>query len=596
MCGIAGLLDHRSTLDLEVRTTVVERLCQLQQHRGPDASGIWVAPNKHCVLGHRRLAVIDLDVRSNQPMISASGRYAVTFNGEIYNFQALKTQLTGLGVEFHTASDTEVLLAGFAHWGLGLFPRLDGMFALGIYDAQTDELVLARDRLGEKPLYVARVGSVVAFASEFKPLLTLPGLARDVSAASLFEFFALRYVADPHTLYEAISSVQPGTLRIIKPNGEESEQSYFAFDVVAEKALINEHDYLDALESELTQAIQTRLIADVPVGAFLSSGVDSSLICSIAAKGLGRELRCFSAGFVGGEENETVVARKIAENLGLPFEAYLVSHGDLLESVGDFGKVLDEPNGDRSCVPMYFLASLIRKNVTVAISGDGGDELFGGYGRYAAFRSKLNPRRSNLDSVMSYFSTGLPVFPLDALRTALPEQESIFHERFAARFITAFARQELDDIERLRLIDLHSYLPGAVLAKVDRMSMRHALEVRTPFFSPAILRLSERLPMSLCSEGGLLKVALRKLLARHLPPNLIRSDKQGFGMPASFFRAHADVFSRLASSADEALAEWAPFRDRPKSLATLRAASRHNINSYWAWIMLGQWSTSLPTD
>jgi asparagine synthase (glutamine-hydrolysing) len=236
----------------------------------------------------------------------------------------------------------------------------------------------------------------------------------------------------------------------------------------------------------------------------------------------------------------------------------------------------------------------VREQVTVAVSGDGGDELFGGYGRYMSMRSRLAANMPVLDAIASYFAEGLPMFTHDTLQQALPGQEKGFRRRVISRFASAFARRDLDTIERLRLVDLHTYLPGAVLAKVDRMSMRHSLEVRTPFFHPDILKLSAGLPFAFCTNGKLLKLALRRLLARYLPEQLIRPVKQGFGMPASFFQTHAKTFSSLADEADSALAEWPALRDRPHAFATLKEGVRSNINSYWAWIALGQWTTSLP--
>jgi asparagine synthase (glutamine-hydrolysing) len=527
-------------------------------------------------------------------MVSSSGRYVVVFNGEIYNYRALREELHRCGVEFKTESDTEVILEAYGKWGNKVFQRFDGMFAMAIYDNVTAEMVLARDRIGEKPLYVAKSERLVAFSSELKPLLSVPGLSNDVSEAGLYEYLALRYVTAPHTIFEAITSVQPGTYQIFRQDGTWSEYSYYAYDLPSDRPPVVEAEYLDALEEALTAAVRTRLVADVPVGAFLSSGVDSSLVCGIAALGLGSDIRCFCAGFAGSSDNETDTARLIAETYGLPFEEYQVSEQDILHTASDFGAVIDEPNGDRSCVPTYLLSRLVSGRVTVAVSGDGGDELFGGYGRYAALRYQLGDEGTPLDAVSAYFAKGLPVFNPEALDKAFPGQWRKFRQRVASRFTSAFARNELDNIERMRLIDMHSYLPGAVLAKVDRMSMRHSLEVRTPFFSPDILRLSMRLPMSLCADGQLLKLALRKLLARYLPEDLIRPVKQGFGMPASFFKTHAKAFSRLASEADEALAEWPVLQDRPEAFDILRQASRENINSYWAWIVLGQWTRRLP--
>lgn len=594
MCGIAGLFDFKNVYLPQRRLEIVTKYCAMQAHRGPDANGLWASANKTCVLGHARLSIIDLDPRSNQPMADASGRYVLTFNGEIYNFLALKRTLVSLGLVFRTSSDTEVLIEGYAYWGASLFSRLDGMFAIAIYDTLTSSLTLARDRLGEKPLYIAKLSGALTFSSELKPLLSTPGFTPSVSDASLFEFFALRYVSDPNTIFSDITSVQPGTLVTVLADGTRMEKSYFAFDLpeLEKRNVRNEKDYITAVDAALTESISTRLVADVPVGAFLSSGIDSSLVCAIAAKKLGSQVKCFSAGFVGGEKNETDAASVIANYLGLPFESYLVSPDDMLKTASQFGQILDEPNGDRSCVPMYFLSRLVKSQVTVAISGDGGDELFGGYGRYVPWPNRQG--LSDIDAVCRYFSQRLPMFPDALLDTAMPEGRNEFRRRFATRFMTAFARSDLQDIERMRLIDMHSYLPGAVLAKVDRMSMKHSLEVRTPFFSPTLLRLSAQLPASLSTDGKQFKVALRRLVAQYLPPTSIYPGKLGFGMPESFFKSHAAIFDGLARRADASLAAWTPFRDRPAMFLQLKKAARHNINSYWAWIVLGQWTESLP--
>jgi len=595
MCGVAGLVEFKSTFGKERVNHIVSGMCELLQHRGPDANGIWASDNGECTLGHTRLAIIDLDKRSNQPMRDASNRYVVAFNGEIYNFQLLKKLLKDKGINFHTNSDTEVLIEGFSQWGPKLFNLLDGMFALVIYDTLHKTVYLARDRMGEKPLYIACLQDGFAFCSELKPLLTIPDFSPTVSSSSLFEFFSLRYVLDPNTIFEQIICVQPGTYTVVSSDGQRSERNYYSYDIQdsASRETQNMGEFVDELDSALSCAVQTRLVADVPVGAFLSSGIDSSLVCAIAAKKLHSKVRCFSAGFVGGKDNETPAAQAIAQHLGLPFEEYLVSADDLIQTASHFGGILDEPNGDRSCVPTYFLSRLIKSQVTVAVSGDGGDELFGGYGRYGPLNQNIkNPR----NSINQYFSERLPVFPMASLQKNLPEQYHQFNRRVCSRFVSAFARDDLADIEKMRLLDAYSYLPGAVLAKVDRMSMRHSLEVRTPFFSPEVLNLSRKLPLSLCTDGKLLKVALREVLHRYLPQQHIRPVKQGFGMPGSFFSNYSKLFNNLANQADEVLSQWLPVENTPNVFEQLRIAARDNINSYWAWIVLGQWVVSLPSS
>ncbi len=593
MCGIAGIFDPRNKFSLELKQETVSRFCKMQNHRGPDATGLW--KSKNCTLGHTRLSIIDLDSRSNQPMLDQCKRFVLSFNGEIYNFPTIKQTLENSGVTFRTHSDTEVLLEGFIQWGEDVFAKLDGMFACAIYDTQLNKICLARDRMGEKPLYYTLQDNVLAFSSELKPLTSMPDISLVVSNASLFEFMALRYVADPNTIFSHIKSLQPGTLITLDGNLKITEKPYFSFDIEDAKtrSQYSLKSYEEMLDEALIASVKTRLVADVPVGAFLSSGVDSSLVCSIAAKKLNSEVKCFSAGFVAGKDNETGNAKKIADYLGLPFEEYLVSPDDMIKTAAGFGSLLDEPNGDRSCVPTYFLSRLIKTQVTVAVSGDGGDELFGGYGRYGPISKEGDLKDHEIDAVYRYLKERLPVFPLTTLSQLLPEELSVFKKRLLSRFTTVFARQDLEDIERLRLIDAHSYLPGAVLSKVDRMSMRHSLEVRTPFFSPDILNLSAKLPMALCANNQHLKVALRNVLSRYLPPDLIRPGKQGFGMPASFFANYTNIFNDLALQSDEILSQWEPFTTNHQVFSQLKTMARSNINSCWAWIVLGQWVESL---
>jgi asparagine synthase (glutamine-hydrolysing) len=594
MCGIAGLFIIDGATAPEAPIEQVQAICASMLHRGPDAGGLWASPDQQCMLGHRRLSIIDLDARSNQPMLTADGHYAIVFNGEIYNYKSLRKELESAGLRFRTESDTEVLLAGYAHWGGSLFARLDGMFALAIYDARRRELVLARDRMGEKPLYYARPAGALVFASELKALLRADGLSATVSERGLFDYFALRYVPDPATIFDDVFAVQPGTWLCLDERGRQQEHAYYAFDI-GNPFEGDAEDYVDAVDAAMVAAVRTRLVADVPVGALLSSGIDSSLVCAIAAQLSGRTLHCFGAGFLGDGDDETPRARAIADHLGLPFEALVISGGDLLQSAQGFGALLDEPNGDRSCVPTYLLSRLIRSRVTVAVSGDGGDELFAGYGRYLAMeRDAAFQALPPVGQLECYFSSALPMFARSVLEAAFPDQMPAFRRRFLSRFQPLFARPGLDTFARLRTTDIYSYLPGAVLAKVDRMAMKHSLEVRTPFFSPQLLALSSQLPGDLAHAGGLLKLALRRVLGRYLPDHLMRSSKQGFGMPQAFFARNPSLFQTLAARSDDVLRHWSPLHDRPAAFAALKDGARANINSLWAWIVLGQWVESLP--
>lgn len=590
MCGIAGFYDFSGHYPPEIGEKEVARLITLQHHRGPDATGVWTASDKRCVLGHARLAIVDLNPRANQPMSDISERYTLTFNGEIYNFKELRVELEKQGCVFQSNSDTEVLIEGYARHGKKFFSLLDGMFALAIYDSKTGDIVLTRDRVGEKPIFYSKIKNTLIFSSEFKPLLTSPHIPSQLTDSGIFAYFALRYIPAPATCVDSIKALLPGTWLCFNRNGTTTEGSFFAFDIPFEKNNLPFNDIIESLNTAFVRSVKRRLFADVPVGAFLSSGIDSSLVCAIAAE-TGANITCFSAGFVGDKHDETNNAQKIADYLGLPFESYQVSENDILNECSRFGQLLDEPNGDRSCVPVYFLSRLVRNRVTVALSGDGGDELFGGYDRYIVCQKfpEISQSTNPISAAKTYFSKGLTVFPIQQLEKAIPEGVDFFEQYFLTRFSPAFLRPDLNTTSRLRITDFHSYLPGAVLSKVDRMSMQHSLEVRSPFFDPEVMKLASQLPNTLCEKNGFQKIALRQLLGRLLPEPLIRSDKQGFGMPPSFFNEHPQAFQRLYKQASEALASTSFFDQRPQTFKILHREALNNINSYWAWIALGLW-------
>jgi len=592
MCGIAGVCDFRGG-DINVHAEIVNRMTQMQRYRGPDASGIMVSPDNVCVLGHRRLAIIDLEPTQQQPFVSDDNKYTLVFNGEIYNYETLRRELDVLGAVFHTKSDTEVILAGYMHWGVRLFEKLDGMFSIAIYDAARKRLLLARDRLGEKPLYYARNNGAMYFSSELKPLLAVPGISRDVSEPGLYEYLTLRYVAEPNTIFENIFCVQSGTYIVLKADSALSEHQYFSYRI-KDPEVVNSSDYIDALDEALVRSVETRLNADVPVGAYLSSGIDSALICGIAGSVLGVDIQCYCAGFAHNQDNESAQAERIAKHYGLQFQEYLISEEDLLGASVRFGQQLDEPNGDRSCVPTYYLSRYVSSQLKVVLSGDAGDELFGGYGRYQAYRGYDRSKSDPIGAVCDYFMKALPVFPWSDVISAFPDGNRIFRSRLASRFAVLFGHSDLTSIQRYRLLDLHTYLPGAVLAKVDRMSMKHSLEVRAPFISTEILDLSMRSPGQF-NDDRVLKQALRHLLSKYLPPNLVCDTKKGFGMPASFFRSHSKMFEKMAVESDEILSTWQPLCNENDRFKVLQQSSRGNINSLWSWIVLGQWVDSLSS-
>ncbi|MDX1377157.1 MAG: asparagine synthase (glutamine-hydrolyzing), partial [Burkholderiales bacterium] len=596
MCGIGAALALRPEVGAGALRAAVAHLAQQQRHRGPDGDGVW-DDGEACALSHRRLAVIDLSPAGAQPMRAPTGRYTISYNGELYNFRELRGALEACGHAFRSRSDTEVLLAAWAEWGPACLARLDGMFAFALWDAAERRLVLARDRVGEKPLYYARIGGMLVAASELRAIAALPGAARGLDARGVFDYLALRYVPAPRTILEGVRALEPGTLLAVDAGAGELDlerapaRRWFAFDRAVDPVVPEPAAQAEALEEALARSIERRLVSDVPLGAFLSSGVDSSLVCAIAARRLKRELRTYCAGFAGDAalEDETAGAQRIAAALGLPHRSYRLSSDDLLAAAQGFGGWIDEPNGDRSCVPVYLLAREMRREVTVAVSGDGGDELFCGYARYAGFE-RVRARHGAADALEAYVEHALPVFPPSVLKPLFPGEYAGWRAEFLQRYAPVALRAGWSEAQRLSVLDFHSYLPGAVLAKVDRMSMRHALEVRTPFLEPAVLELAAALPPGQCPAEGALKPVLRGLLARHLDAALVPEAKTGFGMPARFMQAHEALFRRMFEAACEGLRAVPFFAARRPALDALAAAAPRNINSQWALTVLGLWA------
>jgi asparagine synthase (glutamine-hydrolysing) len=587
MCGIGAALALRADVGIDLLRERVARLAERQAHRGPDGAGSW-DDGRHCALSHRRLAVIDLSPAGAQPMSDSSDRYTVTYNGELYNYRELRAELESYGHVFRSRSDTEVLLAAYAEWGQECLARLDGMFAFALWDATQRRLLLARDRAGEKPLFYTRRDGMLIAASELRALAALPGGAARLDARGVFDYLALRYVPAPRSVLEDVQALAPGSAMIVQADGAMQTFPYFVFDRAVDPKPQPLEETVDALEQALLRSIERRLLSDVPLGAFLSSGVDSSLVCALAARRLKRELRTFCAGFPGAATDETAGARRIAEALGLPHQSYALSSDDLLGVLGRFGEHLDEPNGDRSCVPVYLLSREMRREVTVAVSGDAGDELFCGYPRYAGF-DRLREGRTPAAALEGYFERVLPVFAPSLLKALFPDEYAGWRDEFLQCYAPVAMRAGWNEAQRLSVLDFHSYLPGAVLAKVDRMSMRHALEVRTPFLEPEVMRIAAGLAPEQCPAQGTLKPVLRELLARHLDPALVPEAKTGFGMPAGFMQAHQPLFGTLFASACEVLRATPFFAARREAFERLMQAAPGNINSQWALTVLGMW-------
>jgi asparagine synthase (glutamine-hydrolysing) len=557
MCGIAGIVNGDP---LKVADMVFA-----MNHRGPDFSECRTFGN--VTLGHARLAIIDTSPAGNQPM--RFGKWVITFNGEIYSYRELRVHLETKGHTFKTQTDTEVLLHMWAEYGSDCLHSLDGQFAFAIHNTETKELTLVRDRAGEKPLYYLQRDGLVAFASELRPLAALS--EREVSQESLALYALYRYVPAPRSIWSDVSKLAPGHLAVIDAAGRLTTKRWWSWEVeptheVTQKGYM---DACDAIEEVLGGSVSRRCISDVPLGAFLSGGIDSSLVAALSAK-LGHRLKTFSIGFEGAD-SEHEQARLIAKHLGTDHHEHVFGPSDF-ESVGrTIGNRMDEPNGDRSCVPTYLLAGFAKQHVTVALSGDGGDELFGGYSRYFGRDQQIDPA----DWPGHYYANRLPVYGVhDAGKISM---DTVCEEMLAADPLF----RSLDPLHALRAMDFNRYLPGCVLPKMDRLSMQHSLEVRTPFLEPQLMDIARKLPSQYLMNSKMGKLVLREIAARYLPKEVALAAKKGFGMPKG-------VFQQNGRAIEEMLEEARPHCERVGF-----PQPPNNANARWAYIVLGQWLRSV---
>ena len=579
MCGVAGFLfKHRETNDPR---SVVSRMAERLRHRGPDDGGNWVDEAAGVALGHRRLAVIDLSADGRQPMISREERYVLSYNGEIYNFIELRGELTHEGVRFKGRSDTEVLLAAVERWGLeGAIRRFVGMFAFALWDRTEKMLHLARDRMGEKPLYYGWCGKSFLFGSELKALRAHPDWEGEINADALADYMKLGCVPAPHSIYRGFHKLPPASilsLRASDPPGllPEPRAYWRAEDLVerasAEKGAFSEDEALDQLEEVLKRSVRQMLRADAPLGAFLSGGVDSSTVAALTKEESRSPVRTFSIGFHEKGYDEAHHAREMARHLETEHTELYAGPGEALEVIPRLPLLYDEPFADPSQIPTHLLCALTRKHVTVALSGDGGDELFGGYyrhfwaprvwkwthrlpqrvktqipkcltkrhialARYYGKISPLLPRRYQVEMAREKL---LKLANLTGAANLYEMYERLRMQGDASLCLHAQRGSEsaltvpigLNHAEWMMYRDMVEYLPDDILVKVDRAGMGASLEVRTPYLDHRVVEFVWSLPLRLKLRGGEGKWILRRLLSRYVPASLIQRPKMGFAVP-----------------------------------------------------------------
>ncbi|MCP5143956.1 MAG: asparagine synthase (glutamine-hydrolyzing) [Gammaproteobacteria bacterium] len=586
MCGIAGILRKTDRISPAQALHLAEDMANAMVYRGPDDHGTWLSPDGRVALAHRRLSIIDTSHGGHQPMLNHAGSSATVFNGELYNFRELAAELSGRGVQFRTRSDTEVLIASLEEWGPAALERFDAMFAFANYDVSERRLLLARDIFGEKPLYYVDTPDFFAFGSELHLLTLLPGFDASISTAAISSYLSFQYVPAPWTIYQSALKLLPGHYLTVDASLQVRSDRYFEFRTAAEKSGTRPLDDLaDELEALLEETIRRRLISDVPLGAFLSGGVDSSTVAAIVRRKLGIPLQTYSIGFANHPDSEHFEAAETAKLLGTNHADQVLST-DVLSLGTHIGSVLDEPNADTSCLPTYLLCKFAREHVTVALSGDGGDELFGGYGRYFVTVDEWERWRGG-DPALGwwnpgdvYLSSRILVFPDDVLQQLMnpvPTEAA----RLLSSMRTAITADSRPMLNVMRELDAATYLPGAVLAKVDRMSMQHSLEVRAPFLGTDVARFAMGLAADDCYANGQGKRVLKRVAERYLPKSWLDRPKRGFGLPMDMWGASTmlPALRDVVLSDDCRLVNWIP----RKQLEAFVAAQQQDFHPYRTW-------------
>lgn len=583
MCGITGFWDTSGQISTDKMQWIVRQMSDTLLHRGPDDGGTWVDVEVGIALGHRRLSILDLSPEGHQPMHSASGRYVIVFNGEIYNFVELRQELKSLGHHFRGHSDTEVMLASFSQWGLNqAVQRFNGMFAFALWDRQEQVLYLGRDRLGEKPLYYGCIDQTFFFGSELKALKAHPRFQAEINRDALALFFRHNCIPAPYSIYQGIYKLPPGTVLTWKEDGNLTPVPYWSAKEVAELGVAqpfvgSESEAVARLEALLQEAVSLRMVADVPLGAFLSGGIDSSTVVALMQAQSSQPVKTFSIGFYEEAYNEAKDAKAVAEYLGCDHTELYVTPEDAIAVIPKLPTLYDEPFSDSSQIPTFLVSQLAKQHVTVSLSGDGGDELFGGYNRYFWGRSiwgKIGWMPQNLRQVAAYALTSLspqtwnqlftgfgavlpPVLrqrnPGDKLHKlaeilAVDSPDTMYkglvsHCKEPESLVlgslepstTLTDRKKWarlpDFTQRMMFLDTVTYLPDDILTKVDRASMGVSLEARVPLLDHRLVEFAWQLPLDMKIRNEQGKWLLRQVLYKYVPQKLIERPKMGFGIP-----------------------------------------------------------------
>ncbi len=578
MCGIAGFLDLKRQTGAKELAAEARSMADTLIHRGPDSGGEWTDSAAGIALAFRRLAIIDLSEAGDQPMVSANGRHVVVFNGEIYNFQELRIELETAGHSFRGDSDTEVMLEGFTHWGVEkTVKKLTGMFAFAVWDRQERRLCLGRDRLGVKPLYYGESDGIVLFGSELKALRANSGWKPKINRDALAAYTTFNYIPAPQSIYAGIGKMEPGTLVSCSFDGKFEVSRYWNMETVATQTRreINDSEAIEEAEAHISDAVSRRMVADVPLGALLSGGVDSATVVALMQKSSDRPIRTFTIGFHEHGFDETEHARAVADHLGTDHTEIAMAPEHARNIIPRLADWYDEPFADSSSLPTRLVSELAHRHVTVALTGDGGDETFLGYNRYHAADAlwqRMQRTPPAMKRIAACILGGVPTNYWDSFAKLVPASHRPSMAGDKAHKLAMGLRQSSEDEiyrslvshwnepivdggrtvrstpwnaagqiadfgERMAFLDTMTYLPDDILTKVDRASMSVSLEARVPLLDHQLLEFAWSLPKRMRLRNGTGKWLLRQVLYRHVPPEIIDRPKRGFAVPvASWLR------------------------------------------------------------
>ncbi len=625
MCGIAGWYARGGR---PVAETVLRAMCDTIVHRGPDDQGVLAEGDFGFAM--RRLSIVDV-AGGHQPMLSEDGRYAVTFNGEIFNHPALRSELEGLGHRYRTNSDTESILRGFQQWGPSVWARLEGMFGVALWDRHTRTLHLARDPLGIKPMHLSFQNGGLAWASEIKALVPVPGLRFTPDPRAMDQYFAFGHVLAPNTIYAEVTKLEPGCALELEPEGEPRLTRFWRF-AYRPAPSARESEWIERFRDTFTQCVRRHLQSDVPLGAFLSGGVDSSAVVAAMQRVMSEPVRTFTIGFSDAAHDEAPCARRVAEHLRCRHTERRVELDDAATILPRLASAYDEPFADPSAIPTWYVSRLAREQVTVAMSGDGGDELFAGYERH--WNERLIATRRPLFALAGVLAAlpPLPIARWNYLRQRLAKitadarlpgtfqrffskyqlapravRAALYRPEFSARLEAGDELDRLaaayfpasvssDPVENLLYADTVVRLPDDMLTKVDRASMQHSLEVRVPFLSHAFVEFAATVPVELKLRGGVGKYLVRRAVEPWLPPGILDRPKQGFAVPlARWVRGDLGAYAENVwreSGADDAGAL------EPRAVAALfeehRAGRADRSQMLYALAMFALWWKGRP--